>query len=365
MRSTRRFLALLSAAILLMGTASAATPLERRARLGVRYLVRHQEPSGAVVAFSQIGSTADAVASMVAARRAPDAIADALAFLEARLGDIDSEPPANQIGLRAKVVLAVVAAGGAPRDFGGHNLVQEIASSEQSDGRYGAETPVFGHALAVLALTVAGEQASAQAVDWLLAAQCRDGGWEYQDPSSSAVDDHCHNGSDDDFFLSDTNTTSLAVQALAASESAEQPVYDPFAFFDAARDDYKHGWVYDPSAKCTPQTFGREFCMLTDANSTAMVIQAYAALGRPVPARAVGALKGLQYKVCGRAAGAFAVTWEVADGDVRRVPTRAKARGGDPGVVGATIAGILGLLQQPLPVPAVDVTRPAPRAPTC
>ena len=60
---------------------------------------------------------------------------------------------------------------------------------------------------------------------------------------------------------------------------------DPFSFFNAARDGTA-GWGY-------------ALYYSTDSNSTSMVIQAYAATGTALPAGAMAALKALQYKFCG------------------------------------------------------------------
>ena len=96
---------------------------------------------------------------------------------------------------------------------------------------------------------------------------------------------------------------------------------DPFAFFAEIRDAQRHGWGY---------TWGFQ---TTDANSTALVIQAYAATGTPVPADALAALRKLQNPTCG----GWSFTWI---GSQRTDP--------DPG---STIGAILGLLQRPLPLP--------------
>ena len=65
-----------------------------------------------------------------------------------------------------------------------------------------------------------------------------------------------------DFFDSDTNTTSYVDPGVDAAGGATFAT-DPFAFFDAIRDGQRHGWGY---------TWGFQ---TTDANSTALVIQAY------------------------------------------------------------------------------------------
>ena len=95
---------------------------------------------------------------------------------------------------------------------------------------------------------------------------------------------------------------------------------DPFAFFRARRDAVHDGWGYTPG-------FG------TDANSTALVIQAYAAAELAVPAGGLNALRALQPDVV---LGAWAYTY-VGD------------EPGDPDL-GATIGAVPAILQVPLPI---------------
>lgn len=330
------------AAILLIASPLTAGPTtKRRARTAVRYIVSQQKSNGSVPAFSPVGSTADAVVSMVAARRAPKQTGRALDYLAGKV----KKDRVEGVGLTAKVAMAAVAGGRNPRRFGGHNLVRAIKRSETPEGRLGEETPVFDHALGMLALAAAGTAPSGKTAAWLVAAQCRDGGWQFDRPQAPSEDEHCVDPADaNDFFASDTNTTALSVQALEASNGAPPAAVDPFEFFAAIRDDRFGGWGY---------SWGFE---TTDSNSTAMVLQAYAAAERDVPAGAGRALKRLQFRLCGSNGGAFAFTWiEQEDGTVVK---------GDPDV-GATIAAVVGLLRKPLPVSAATVTKPAPTRRAC
>lgn len=340
----------------------------RKARLAVRYLVRHQKADGSVPGFSPLGSTADAVQAMVAARRAPGALEEAIAFVEGPVIDDAG------LGQKAKVLMAVVAAGRDPRDVGGHHdLIQEIESTQQPDGRYALAEgdfsgAVISHALAMLALTAADQPPSPEAAQWLIEAQCEDGGWQYDEPSDATDDQHCFDATQTepsaDFSRSDTNTTSYAVQALAAYPVAQQLAADPFAFFETARDEIKGGYVYDPQSKCRGAVLPPA-CFLTDANSTSLVIQAHVAEQRPLPGRVLHALEHLQYRTCGQVAGASAFTWTSRDGQLRREPSAADARKGGASNVGATIEAIFGLLRRSQPVAAAEVTKPAPSARAC
>lgn len=331
----RRSLAAILGASALFAFAPSATALtdaQTRARTAVGYIASQQNPNGSIPAFSPIGSTADAVLSMVAAGRGKDAIHDALSYLRRQVegGKVTSA------GLQAKVVMAAVAGGRNPRLFGGANMVLSLRTLEQPDGRYGADTAVFDDALVMLALEAAGRQPSANAVGWLAAAQCDDGGWQYDQPATSDDDEHCLSTSDpgSDWFESDTNTTAMVVMALGAAGGTATAA-DPFAYFTSMRDATHGGWGYTWAFADT------------DTNSTALVIQAYAAEGRALPSGAMAALKALQDTDCG----AWAYSWSGV------VP-------GDPDI-GATIGGVLGVLKQPLPVPYAEVAKQAPATPAC
>jgi hypothetical protein len=309
----------LSCAAVLMAvptSARAASAADtQRARRAAAYIAQKQRANGAIVAFSSIGSTADAVLAFVAAGEGRTHMNLALDYLSGRVqvGQV------NTLGLQAKVVMAVTAADLDPRTFGGTNLLGAIRGSLGSDGHYG-DTAVFDDALALLAVESAGLTPPRRAANWLLAAQCPDGGWAYDKPYDSGVDDaHCSDGSGTDFFTSDSNTTSYVVQGLAAMTSTDW-LANPFAFFKTVRDPAKGGWSYSASF------------LATDANSTALVLQAYAATGQTTPHGAIASLRQLQYGTCG----AFAYTWN-------------GATKGDPDI-GATIGAVPGILLAALPI---------------
>lgn len=300
-------------ALPMSGRAAALTDTQRAQR-AVAYLAQAQRPNGSIVAFSAIGSTADAVLAFVAAGAGSTHVTKALNYLSGRV----AAGKVTTLGLRAKVVMAVTAAGGNPRTFGGADLLSAIRNTLGPDGHYG-DSAVFDDALALLAVGSAGVTPAKRAANWLLAAQCPDGGWPYDKPYDPSTDDtHCSDGSSD-FFPSDSNTTSYVVQGLAARASTGWSA-DPFAYFVTVRDPVNHGWSYSASF------------LATDANSTGLVLQAYAAVGRTPPGGGVASLRQLQYPACG----AFAYSW---NGSAK----------GDPDV-GATIGAVPGLLLRAFPV---------------
>ncbi len=342
-----RFLGLTTAVIMvlgLVGPAAAGPTLGKRARVATGYLASQQQADGSLPGFTPIGSTSDAILSFVAARRGSKQVARALDFLREHIED------ANNVGRIGKVVMAVEAAGADPRDFGGRDLIQELRDSRQQSGQYGADTPddpfdgeVINHALAVLALAAAGQDPGRQATSWLIEAQCPDGGWQYNDPPAETDDEHCNNGTEFD-PITDTNTTSYALQAIVAGVGATDLTYNPFRYLRSVRDRRKDGWGFDANNR------------LTDTNSTALVIQAFAAYRKELPTGAMRALTKLQYRLCGEKRGAFAHSYE------QREDGSYKKTGPD---VGATIGAILGLLKEPLPVEPATVTRPVPRPTAC
>jgi hypothetical protein len=334
-------IAAIVASLLLISAGASAMPRSYRARHALRYIARHQADNGSIVAFSPVGSTADAVLAMAAARRGPFQMNRALHYLGRHVAE------ATSIGLEAKVIMAAVAGGRNPRRFGGTNLVRRIKRSERPNGHYGKGQSVIDQTLAMLALVGAGTQPSSPAATWLVDAQCPDGGWQFDAPYDPATDSrHCHNRAGGDFSRSDSNTTAYAVQAVDALVASPALTASPFAYFRSLRDPIKHGWGYDQNNT------------LTDANSTALVLQAYAATGRHHPRHAMRALRKLQYRsACGKHfpfAFAFSWTKSRAGGFKRTGPD-----------VGATIGAALGLLKQPLPVPASNVVKRIPRRVRC
>lgn len=314
-------------------TASGALPAADQARVdrALAFVAQQQARNGSLPAFSPIGSTADAVLSFVAAGTGKRPVREALDYLRRQT----TKGNATTIGLQAKVVTAWATAGHDPRDVGGKDLVAAIEGSLGGDGHYG-DAAVFDQALAIVALRAAGEPVPAAAIDWLVEAQCTDGGWQYDLPASVTDDEHCVSTTDpaNDFFVSETNATSVVLQAVASAGATPTYGHDPFAFLEEIRDPAYGGWGYSWSFPGT------------DANSTALVIQAYVASGRAVPDGAIAALRRLQYPC-----GAFAFTRDAGG----------KRTGPD---VGATIGAALGLLRVAPPVPDTTLG-PLPVRSTC
>ena len=155
------------------------------------------------------GSLADAIFAYAATGTGSDAAAFALTRLESGVdGYILAVGGGLVPGNLAKTLLAVQVAGGNPAVFGGHNLETDlrgllIATPGPDLGRFGTAGNL-DQALAILALARTNGGVPAKAVDWLVAAQCPNGDyqWDGTCPGSGAED---------------PDTTAVVLQALLAS----------------------------------------------------------------------------------------------------------------------------------------------------
>jgi hypothetical protein len=331
-----RLLACALTGALALSVVPAEATNQSRARTATRYLARQQEDNGSIVSFSEYGSTADAVIALVAARRGKRQIDAALGFLARRVrnGKVFDDP---DVGVLGKIVMAVEAAGRNARQFGGRNLVRRIANLERPSGRLGRGTEVYSHGLLILGLRAAGRDVPGRVARWLADAQCADNGWAFDDPPQPGDEANCDNASDPGDFASDSNTTAVAVMALEAASRIDTD--EAFTYFETVRDDENGGWGF--SAAFPP--------VVTDANSTSLVIQAHLAANVPLPAGAMGALRGLQVTQCGANAGAFRFLY----GDE------------NPPDLGATISAPPALMKKPLPLKPFKVTKPVPGPQPC
>jgi len=208
-----------------------------------------------------------------------------LTYLEANASS------AASAGDLSKLILATTAAGENPRNFGGVDSVAKLESLIDAGGRIGGEADTFiSHTLAVLALASAQRPIQA-AVEYIKNAQQENGSWAWDGTADTA---------------GDTNTTAFAVQALVAAgdDPGSDPVTNALAYYKGIQNE-DGGLPYQ-----SPSDFGTA----TDANSTAVTIQAIIVAGQD-PAGAnwttaegstpVAALEALQNE-----SGAFA--WQAA-----------------------------------------------------
>ncbi len=264
-------------AAMLSGTVLAVSPGDAAARALAWLKTQQKDDGGFGSGFgpgSAVGPTADAILAIASSGQ------DASTWLKGGASPIDylrAQAGAGQIKLPgeiAKAIIALVASGQDPHAFGGRNLVADLNSKfKTATGMYSSS--IYDQALAILALRNAGEPIPDAAVAALLNAQTVEGGWAFTGETIAGA--------------ADSNTTSLAVQALVAAGRKD----NTGRAMDYLRrvQNADAGWTYQ-----VPSPFGTE----TDANSTALGVQAALATGDSVSNWAVGgsdplgALLGLQ-----------------------------------------------------------------------
>ena len=157
-------------------------------------------------------------------------------------------------GACGELIQAVVAAGGHPHAFGGHDLVATLAGyfNQHAPGAYG-DGEAFTQALAVQGLVAAAATVPRAALAFLEGAQDADGGWDYldrpNDPSGS-----------------DTNSTAMALMALDAAG-------------DHSRDASALAWLATQQDAHGGFPFQKALGVSPDPDSTALIVQAILASG--------------------------------------------------------------------------------------
>lgn len=280
------------------------------------------------------GNTIDAILALDGAGVGQSEAAAATDYLAAHLGDYIGTGGETYAGPTAKALLAFVAQGWDPHQVGGTDLVSTLAGLETSSGRFsdhsafGDYSNTIGQALAIIALARAGGTVSTQAVSFLLAQQCSDGGFR----NDLAVQG----------CTSDPDATAFAVQALLTVASSTPPT----AGAAAAGLDYlvaRQGADGGIASAQSPE----------NANTTGVAAQAFAAGGRASAlSEAQGFIAGLQYDCTYQAPlrGGIAFTaadragtgtTTPADSDLRATPQAAL------GLAGGTLAWVSGVENSP------------------
>ncbi|MHB8219104.1 MAG: prenyltransferase/squalene oxidase repeat-containing protein, partial [Acidimicrobiales bacterium] len=267
------------------GTAPPALPQTAAARQGAQWLAGQFVPGGYIPttpgsASADLSATAQSILALSAANAELTTARTGLGYLQAHQAAFVTDEGATGPGQVALLILDNVALGDNPRSFGGTNLVTELLATEQTSGAdaglFGTQAQVTGYAagtyqqgLALAALAAAGVRDhadTAAAISWLVAEQCPGGGWTTPDLAVNTC-----NGTPVNFAGPDTNSTSVAVDGLAAQGALAPSVAGGALSFLTAGQDADAGWSYYPNSASTPGT--------TDPDSTALVIQALVALG--------------------------------------------------------------------------------------
>lgn len=218
----------------------------------VSWMRTAQQADGSFPGFGP-GDTADALVGLVAAGENPGTFTQGsntpLSYVQSQAATY----AASGTGAAAKLVLAAVATGADPTNFGGVNLLQVLgASYDPATGQYGPD--VYGHALALLALKAVEVPAPNAAVGRLFDLQLADGGWSFDGAAATG---------------SDTNTTGLVLQALAGLRQADGARANALAYLETQQN-ADGGFPYSQSSP-----FGNA----SDANSTASVLLGLRAAG--------------------------------------------------------------------------------------
>jgi hypothetical protein len=153
----------------------------------------------------------------------------------------------------AKPIMAIAAAGEDPRTFAGENLVAKLKSFAD-ETQLGSADQINDDIWGILALTAAGDDATENSKNFILANQNDDGGWAWNVGGTS-----------------DTNDTSVAIMALLETGmlKSDTAIQNALAYLQTAQND-DGGFPYDPVSP-----FGTD----SDANSDAWVIMAFNKLG--------------------------------------------------------------------------------------
>ena len=258
--------------------ASAATTNQQRAQQGAQWLANLIKANGGVLLnFGKPDpiDTAYAVIGLRAAGVDKPASNQAIAFLQTHIGsDLETGGHASP-GAIAEYILAAIADGKDPRHFGGNgtqnNLVNRLLTTGRSGGAdkglFGAADPKFDGAfrqgLSLAALKAAGvahtDARVNRGIAWLTKQQCTNGLWEPYRTRPAVL--ACAAPNPTAFTGPDTNSTSLAVQGLAA--------WGKFPRQSAVISSLRHSQASDagfPYIAAKGQT--------SDPDSTALVIQA-------------------------------------------------------------------------------------------
>jgi hypothetical protein len=255
------------------------------AQAAARWIAGQQNADGSIGSGglpANLSTTVNGIQALAAAHVDPAGAQAALSYAEANANAyIDTASTSNEDGpgQLANLILDAHALGADPTNFGGTNLVARLLATEQTSGPdaglFGTETQLntfatggYTQGLVFTALKAVGQTANATAIGWLTAQQCPSGGWVFQSQATSV------GGCTEDPTSGtgpDTNSTSLALQGLAAQGALTPSIESSALSFLTSGQDADGGWSYYQNSTAQPQQ--------TDPESTGLVIQAILAMG--------------------------------------------------------------------------------------
>lgn len=279
----RIWLALFLGCLLMAGGVHAASRPDNDAALA--WLRAAQQPDGGFTNGFTEGSDLGATVEVLLAGVAADAPVGEEAALDYLRAQVEAGAVADANGL-SRVVVALAALGEDPRDFAGDDLVAALlASQAPATGQFGDS--LFGHAYALLALHHAGADVPPDALALLEAQRTTEGAWALFGEA--------------DADAADTNTTALAVQTLVAL--GRRDVAEGALPYLRRVQNADGGFPYQ-----NPSDWGTD----TDANSTAVVLQALLALDEPLDAWAVDGVTPLDALLALHDAESGGYLWQAA-----------------------------------------------------
>lgn len=226
-----------------------------------------------------------------------DAVASIMAAIEPRAHDewytsTFEGVTTTYAGSLAKAAALVQRTGGDTADFGGHDLVAELAATVSTTGATAGrvqdvnndfgDTNTFGQAYAAEVLDAAGSELADPVTDFLLAQQCDPGWFRLYFADRDAADQTCDG---DAGSQADPDATAIAVLSLLPQADDT----DVAAALVSAR-----AWLLDQQ-RAGGAFIGGPTTAVPNANSTGIVGTALAALGETAAAeKAAGWLRGHQ-----------------------------------------------------------------------
>lgn len=236
-----------------------ATPLASPVGVGgvgdaVTWLINQQQDDGSWLGFSgepDVGTTIDAIIALAAAEEAGLDIGNSLDLAIGWLdsGSFAADYAAAGPGSAAKLVLALVAVGDESLEIGGVTPLEIVLEGQDPNTNlYGFG--LYDHAYALMALAVTDSEIPADAITVLETMQAENGGFAWD-------------GSTDEGMV-DSNTTAMIVQALVVADEGDDIIDGAIGYLQLSVND--QGASYSIGAEA-------------DANSTALVAQAYLAVG--------------------------------------------------------------------------------------
>jgi prenyltransferase beta subunit len=248
--------AMLATASTLTVSARQATPdADSALEAATTWIIAQQADDGGFLGFSgesDASTTADAVIALAAAKNAgvDVELESVLVYLRENALVFAQTGP----GQAAKLVLAIVAAGGDPTDVDGVNPLSLVEAGSKSESGMIGFGP-FDHALGILALVVTGTEVPDTAIEVLRTTQTEDGSWGFDGGTAAGT--------------GDTNTTSMVIQALVAAGLSDDSMVARGLDYLKSTQVETGAFPYQPGS--APNG---------DANSTAFVVQAIIAVGQ-------------------------------------------------------------------------------------